>query len=788
MNKKTMPRVWMTLFAVMMVCASLFLAPADAHAAAAPKKITLAAKKQTLSVGSKNFTLKVKKVSPAKASKKVTYKSSDPSVAAVNKNNGKVTAKKVGTAKITVTSKANKKAKAVCTITVVNGVTGIQTANKVTLQVKKKMTLNVGVVPATASKKMLYTTSNAKVAKVNKKGVITAGKKAGKAKITVMSADYGAKKVVTVNVKKSVALVKSVKLDKASVTLTAKGQTAALKATVAPGKAPGKAVYWVSSNNDVATVDAKGKVTAVANGAAKITAYASDSSKKSASCTVTVAIPAPPKPPVVTTIPVTGVTLDKAALELNTTDHKTEKLVATVNPDNATNKNVTWASSDVSVASVAADGTVTAVAEGTATITVKTVDGGKTAACAVTVTGEEAEVTGKEPTEVKVTPDKVTLKVNATEQLQAEVTPVDAVKDVTWSSSDEAVATVSESGLVTAKAKGKATIKATAKAGGAFGECEVTVIEEGEEPDPETEIELSKTALELKATQEETLTATVTPEGAKVTWSTSNEDVAVVTNGKVRAIAVGTATITAATEDGAEAECAVTVTSNSAYVSGGSRHTYELDKAAEMYEATYDGNTVSVSRTDIEEDMKQYADKLKNGNWNDPHFFKTNWNKITAENLEQSFVFNKLLGFAAIQNVKYDVVINDANHLTVTVTKGATKKVVTVEREDLAVGCNFTVAYNGKTVKFVDVKTEKSATNEVKITAKYGSDNLELKLTESKVSLSDNGQDVAAAESTDTKYIGWINDAYYNRLMQKLNLSIDPEKDVVVSNIYVPEN
>ena len=169
MNKKTMPRVWMTLFAVMMVCASLFLAPADAHAAAAPKKITLAAKKQTLSVGSKNFTLKVKKVNPAKASKKVTYKSSDPSVAAVNKNNGKVTAKKVGTAKITVTSKANKKVKAVCTITVVNGVTGIQTANKVTLQVKKKMTLSVGVVPATASKKMLYSTNKPSVAKVNKK-------------------------------------------------------------------------------------------------------------------------------------------------------------------------------------------------------------------------------------------------------------------------------------------------------------------------------------------------------------------------------------------------------------------------------------------------------------------------------------------------------------------------------------------------------------------------------------------------------------------------------------------
>lgn len=797
MNKKTMPRVWMTLFAVMMVCASLFLAPADAHAAAAPKKITLAAKKQTLSVGSKNFTLKVKKVNPAKASKKVTYKSSDPSVAAVNKNNGKVTAKKVGTAKITVTSKANKKVKAVCTITVVNGVTGIQTANKVTLQVKKKMTLSVGVVPATASKKMLYSTNKPSVAKVNKKGQITAGKKAGTAKITVMSADYGAKKVVTVAVKKKVTLVKSVKLDKASVTLTAKGQTAALKATVAPGKAPGKAVYWVSSNNDVATVDAKGKVTAVANGTAKITAYASDSSKKSASCTVTVAIPAPPKPPVVTTIPVTGVTLDKAALELNTTDHKTEKLVATVNPDNATNRNVTWASSDTSVASVAADGTVTAVAEGTATITVKTVDGGKTAACAVTVTGEEAEVTGKEPTEVKVTPDKVTLKVNATEQLQAEVTPVDAVKDVTWSSSDEAVATVSESGLVTAKAKGKATIKATAKAGGAFGECEVTVIEEGEEPDPETEIELSKTALELKATQEETLTATVTPEGAKVTWSTSNEDVAVVTNGKVRAIAVGTATITAATEDGAEAECAVTVTSNNALVSSDTKHTYTLDKTAAEYYVEYDGKNHTVSKEEIEQDLALFEEEFDScKSWNN-QFFKTHWSKFTKANLEKSVIFKGLFTpiFGPLKDVELDVVNDNANNkLTISVTQDGKTKTVTVSREDLGEngvdGCNLTVKYDDKVLVLSNVKVSQDATTkEVTIEADSnvsGLGKLKLQFTKTKATLLDGATKVAEAENTADAYVAWVSVGYYNKLMEKLNVSINPVEDIQVTNIYVP--
>ena len=170
----------------------------------------------------------------------------------------------------------------------------------------------------------------------------------------------------------------------------------------------------------------------------------------------------------------------------------------------------------------------------------------------------------------------------------------------------------------------------------------MTVIEEGEEPDPETKIELSKTALELKATQEETLTATVTPEGAKVTWSTSDEDVAVVTNGKVRAIAVGTATITAATEDGAKAECAVTVTSNNALVSSDTKHTYTLDKTAAEYYVEYDGKNHTVSKEEIEQDLALFEEKFDScKSWNN-QFFKTHWSKFTKDNLEKSVIFQGL--------------------------------------------------------------------------------------------------------------------------------------------------
>ena len=118
-------------------------------------------------------------------------------------------------------------------------------------------------------------------------------------------------------------------------------------------------------------VDTSGKVTAVGAGTATITATAVDGSEKYDTCTVTV-----------TKTSVTGVTLDQTSLTL--TEGDSETLTATVEPSNATNKNVTWSSSDPNVATVE-NGVVTAVGAGTATITVTTEDGGKTATCTVTV-------------------------------------------------------------------------------------------------------------------------------------------------------------------------------------------------------------------------------------------------------------------------------------------------------------------------------------------------------------------------------------------------------------------
>lgn len=193
----------------------------------------------------------------------------------------------------------------VMTVSLITGVDA-QAAKKVTvksvkavdkLSGKKKITLTKGkkatiktTVTATpnkaANKKVTYKTSNKKVATVTKKGVITA-KKAGSAKITVTSTK-NKKKKATITVKVVAGKVTSVALDKKEASIV-EGEKAALKATVkTKGKKPNKTLVWTSSDNTVATVDAKGNVTAIKAGKATITATATDGTKKKASCAVTV--------------------------------------------------------------------------------------------------------------------------------------------------------------------------------------------------------------------------------------------------------------------------------------------------------------------------------------------------------------------------------------------------------------------------------------------------------------------------------------------------------------------
>ena len=175
------------------------------------------------------------------------------------------------------------------------------------------------------------------------------------------------------------------------------------------------------------------------------------------------------------TVAVTGVTVAPAALTLEV--GQTGALTATVAPATATNKAVTWTSSAPAIATVDASGTVKGIAPGTATITVKTADGGKTATCAVTVKAAAApavKVTG-------ITLNHASITVNGDlerVQLIATVAPATATdQSLTWTSSDASVASVDGAGLVTIRKKGKATVTAKANDGsGVSASCLFDVI------------------------------------------------------------------------------------------------------------------------------------------------------------------------------------------------------------------------------------------------------------------------------------------------------------------------
>ena len=252
-------------------------------------------------------------------------------------------------------------------------------------------------------------------------------------------------------------------------------------------------------------------------------------------------------------IPVTGVTLDKE--ETGLVEGEEVTLVATLAPENATEKTVEWSSSDEKVATVK-DGKVTAVAPGTATITVKTVDGSKTATCKVTVEKKGIPVN-------KVTLNKTTqtLEIGSEVTLVATVSPSNATnKKLTWSSSNSEVATVDQNGKVKAVKAGTSSITVTTEDGGKKATCAVTVNNKAV-----STITLNKSSLSLKETQTAQLTATISPANATdqtLTWTSSNNSVAVVDKtGKVTALKAGTATITAKSSNNKTATCSVTVSS-----------------------------------------------------------------------------------------------------------------------------------------------------------------------------------------------------------------------------------
>ena len=444
--------------------------------------------------------------------------------------------------------------------------------------------------------------------------------------------------------------VSQITLNKAETSISV-GNSETLTATVAPENAANKALKWASSDEDVATVAPDGTVTAVKAGAATITATAADGSGKSAVCKVTVTGDTTPpahehsygdwskdgtnhwhectdaacpnqsesikdkaahvydddadttcnvcgyvRTVTPEIVPVSQITLNKAETSISVGNSET--LTATVAPENAANKALKWASSDEDVATVAPDGTVTAVKAGAATITATAADGsGKSAVCKVTVTGDTTppahehsygdwskdgtnhwhECTDAncpnqsesiKDTAAHIYDDDADTTCNVCGYVRTVTPPAHEHRYGDWSKdgtnhwhecTDAACPNQSES------IKDKA---AHVYDDDADTTCNVCGYVRTVTPEivPVSQITLNKAETSISVGNSETLTATVAPENAAnkaLKWASSDEDVATVApDGTVTAVKAGAATITATAADGSgkSAVCKVTVT------------------------------------------------------------------------------------------------------------------------------------------------------------------------------------------------------------------------------------
>jgi len=256
---------------------------------------------------------------------------------------------------------------------------------------------------------------------------------------------------------------------------------------------------------------------------------------------------------------VENVTLDKTTLEL--TEGEKTSLKATIIPSDAVNQEMSWSSSDQTIASVSALGDVLALKAGETTITVTTVDGGFKASCKVTVVKKIIAVTS-----ISLDKDVLHIKVGGNYTFAATVLPENATdRSVIWSCDNTDVAMINDNGKVVGVTAGEANITATSVQNPEVkAVCKIDVAAETVSATG-VEINLNEATLEVGATLQ--LKPVLEPENAtdqRIRWTTSAEDVATVSeSGLVTGIKAGSAEITATTFDGGfSAKCKVTVADN----------------------------------------------------------------------------------------------------------------------------------------------------------------------------------------------------------------------------------
>jgi len=490
-----------------------------------------------------------------------TFLSSDTNVATVMAN-GMVTAVAPGEVTITVQTQAVPNSTVICKgefkLKVINAYQQFLTAISLSLTGTSmapgvRQALKVTTTPYNAyiDSGFKYETSNGGIVSVNDQGVITAVAQ-GTATITVTSKDAPTVKsqiTVTVAPSSNVSVTGITFFAEQTMVLNTKQDIAAL---VSPLNASSPNVQFSSSSESILKVSASGTVEAVGLGTALITARAQDGSNVSASISITVT------GKIITAIKVD----DKLSMQVG----DSTSLSPVVEPSNATNQTLNYTSNNPNVVSVTNKGYVSAVAVGTAVITITATDEGrKSAQVTITVTEKIVPVTS-----IGLNlPGGNEMAVDEIRTVTAVVFPFDAsVKGVEWFSSNEQVLSVSD-GIITANEAGTAVVIASATDGtGITGRLTVQVYAPSGKP---TTIALEgNTKMVVGETQ--VLSVILSPEHTimpDLNWTSSDENVLNVSDGEVSADDIGTATITAKKGKNLLASIKITVVSDEGEVSNG---------------------------------------------------------------------------------------------------------------------------------------------------------------------------------------------------------------------------
>ena len=475
--------------------------------------------------------------------KQVIWTSSDPKIVSVNETTGYITGVSEGTATITVKTLIND----ISTDCVVNVtgkdvlISGISFYQKnISIAVGYTHTLSYSITPKNASVSDLsFTSSDSSVAIVDQQGVVK-GLKEGNAIITVSSLNGIIKDTAYVTVYKKGATTivdgdpiktnnypKTIKLDNTELNLKL-GTTSQVIATVSPSDA-NQSISWFSSNSRIATVDSNGLIRAVGIGTTTIIARTVND--LTASVKVTVGD---------YSLGVKNIMITTNYIVLPVGSAK--QLVVAFTPANASNKTITWSSSDPNVATVDSSGNVKAISAGSAIIKATAADGGYTDTATIEVTSNRNEIDEKT---ISFSESSYTVGVNGTISLTPIITPSNATfKSVHFTSSDSSIATVDDNGVVKGIKEG--TVKITAETYHNHLKATTTVVVKYI---PVTSVQLNVSSeVTLKKGATIALVATVLPSNASdktVTYKSDNPSIATIdNNGIVTGKGVGRTSIT----------------------------------------------------------------------------------------------------------------------------------------------------------------------------------------------------------------------------------------------------